>query len=197
MSYSFQVSPRLIRPTVLLSTLKILAICAALWPNESLCFISRTSSLDSLDIPLCSPQKVTPRPFTFMSCMLSSWEPFNKCAGFTHLGLSQVCITSNPQMLLRGSAITKDTLCAETGLLNPLTRNFPYSKGAYPPIAAFQFQQSDSPRISTFFQNLAASFSVKTIDGTTGSEVDEASITDRIFRHSLARVKRGVRFFFL
>jgi len=195
MNYCLHVSPRLILPIVLLFTLKALAIEAAFLPERSWARTSNTCAFVSLAIPLLSPHGITPRPFSFISCMLFKCVPLNKCAGFTQRGLSHECITSNPSMSSDGFSITKEIRCAATGFLNPLTRKAPYSKGGYPRVAAFHHQHF-SP-FSTFDQNLSMSFSVKTIDGMPESSVDEASITCRIFRHSSNRVKRGMRFFFL
>lgn len=157
-------------------------------PRESFCLTSGIRASGSFNMPCSSP-----RAFRFLflenlSSELSWCVPSNKWRGFTHEGLSQ-----RWQMRFFGrnpKYRAKDTLWASMPL--PLKRNFPYPKRSLQPV---QTQQLCVFR--TKASNLNFSSSVNAIDGSTESHVDEVSITHRIFRHSLTRVKRGMRLFFL
>lgn len=177
----------------------ILLMCAWLTPNSlaSDCcdspnsrqnLIHRTSSIDKTALPFFSPMDGRNLPLESMSSMLDCCVPSNRCSGFTQAGLSQwwqaQFVGKEP------NRIANESRCARTSVFLNLTTPYPCS-------FRYLFHSQQFSPFSTFFQNLSISFSVKTIDGVTKSDVDEASITYRIFRHSSNRVKRGVRFFFL
>lgn len=170
-----------------------MAISASLSPATIRTEMSITSEVDNLERLFSSPFTPcqNPLPLRILSSELSWYVPKNKCSGLQHDGLSQLCKTQ-----IFGSkepwAIRKESRCASQRLFLSVSR--PYPRKIFP---RCQFQQSFGPLTNILSQNRESSFSVKTIDGVTESDVDAASITCRIFRHSSNRVKRGMRFFFL
>lgn len=150
--------------------------------------IHRTSLSDKTELPFFSPGKALNLPFFSMSRMLSPCVPSNRCSGFTHAGLSQwwqaLCIGNDPKW------IANESRWARTKELRNRTTPYPCS-------FLYRFHSQQGFPFSTFDQNRLISFSVKTIDGTTGPDVDETSISCRILCHSISRVKQGMRLLFL
>lgn len=156
-----------------------------------------TGMSDSLSLECLFALPFTPRqrplPFFSLSFELSWYEPKNRCDGLQQDGLSQVCNTH-----ILGSSvgfwIKKAIRCASQSLLRNISR--PY--GAFLSLYLFQFQQTFGFPTSTFSQNRDISFSVKTIDGGTESDVDRASsITPASFAIRAIESSGGCGFSFL
>lgn len=157
-------------------------------PKSNRNLIQNTSSLESNALPFFSPEDERNLPLEIISLMLSGCVPSKRCSGFTQAGLSQRWQAHGFGKAPK--AIAKDNRWASMSLSRS-------RKTPYPCSFRYLFHSQQLSPFSTFFQNLAMSFSVKTIDDGEESDVNEVSITRRIFRHSVTRVKRGMRFFFI
>lgn len=94
-------------------------------------------------------------PFLILSLLLSAYVPRDKWSGFTHLGLSQLCITNMPSGIFRLLKNVQDNLCASQFFLPADSICLPYPFGCK---AAFQFQQPSSSGISNLRKKLSEIF---------------------------------------